>query len=277
METIRHQKLILITLVILGIFFVSGCGTTSRGVKEETPTDENADIDALLGLTDKRTDTKTDKQKDETIAEDDVLKLLGVVEEGKTDAVQAKSKDENVGLKEEVQKLEDKQAALDTKEKTLQEDLLKQKETIDLLQKDRDASTRGLPATGTEGWKSSSFDGRYQEARQDYLARRYREALQKFEALLEMNAKHSLSDNCQYWIGECYYGLGQYRQAILAFERVFFFAQSNKDDAAQLKLGLCYMRLDDKEMARRELQKLVDNYPTSEFISTAKRYLTQIE
>jgi TolA-binding protein len=64
-----------------------------------------------------------------------------------------------------------------------------------------------------------------------------------------------------------------YRQAIIAFEKVFSFPKSNKDEDSQLKLGLCYLRLDDKERAKIELQKFIDSYPSSEHVSIAKRWI----
>ena len=100
---------------------------------------------------------------------------------------------------------------------------------------------------------------------------------QKFESLLSQNRNNSLSDNAQYWIGESYYGLGEYQKAITAFEKVFTFSNSNKDDAAQLKLGLCYMKLNDNVKAREELEKLISDYPTSESVGLARRLLNQIQ
>ncbi|MCK4830000.1 tetratricopeptide repeat protein, partial [bacterium] len=101
--------------------------------------------------------------------------------------------------------------------------------------------------------------------------------IEKFESILITNTQHSLSDNCQYWIGESYWGLGNYQAALAAFKKVFSFEKSNKEDAAQLKIGLCYMRLNDKDKAKQELQRLIDSYPSSEFISSARRFLAQLE
>ena len=63
----------------------------------------------------------------------------------------------------------------------------------------------------------------------------------------------------------------------MAFEKVLAFTKTNKNDDAQLKLGLCYIKLGDKERAKIAFQKLVDNYPTSEFVSLAKRFISQME
>jgi len=243
---------VLLVFVFIGIVWLIGCATTEPTRKGgETPVGDVADIDEVLGLTDK----KLEEEKNESIAEDDVLRLLGVPEETETKTSQPKKE-----------------------EKSLTEQLAQQgKEIAAITPKGRDTGVEPMIEKSVPTWKSSSFSDRYQEALQSYRARDYREAIQKFEMLLSMNSKHTLSDNCQYWIGESYYGLGNYQEAIIAFEKVFTFSESNKEDAAQLKLGICYIRLKDTVRAKEEFQKLIDNYPTSEYVSTAKRFIAQIE
>jgi TolA-binding protein len=98
-------------------------------------------------------------------------------------------------------------------------------------------------------------------------------AIELFRQLLDEDKTHELADNAQYWIGECFYTLKQYRQAIVEFEKVFSFQQTNKDDDAQFKLGLCYLALDDRTRANDELQRLIDYYPQSEFIKNAQQLM----
>jgi len=269
MQKKKRRGFVLAFCFILGVTWFIGCATTEKSAQKETPAGEVADINQLLGLADKKASKETTEKKagkNETIPEDEVLKLLGVSEKGK--ATSTKTETKKPSLENEVQSLESKEAVLANKEKTLKEKVARQEKKISSIE---NPTRKTAPA-----WKSSSFSERYQEARQDYLNRHYREAIQKFEALLDMDTQNSLSDNCQYWIGECYYGLGNYQQAAIAFEKVFSFSQSNKDDAAQLKLGLCYMRLNDKKRAKAEFQKLIDDYPTSEFVSIARRLIAKI-
>jgi len=101
-------------------------------------------------------------------------------------------------------------------------------------------------------------------------------AIASFQAILDKSRNHSLADNCQYWIGECYYGKAQYHKAIVEFEKVFTYTVSNKKDDAQLKLGLCYLRLEDKENAKREFTRLLSRYPKSEFVNLARRLLKDL-
>ena len=117
----------------------------------------------------------------------------------------------------------------------------------------------------------------YQMALEEYYNRNYKQAIQMFEELLARDSSNSLADNCRYWIGECYYGLGNYNQAIIEFTKVFSFTKSNKMDDAQLKLGLCYWRLGDRDRAVQEFERLVNEYPDSEYVEKAREFLSKLE
>jgi len=263
---------VLLILSLWTVFFLSRCATTGSSMQQnETQVEDVADIDELLGLTEEKT---SKPQRDDSIEEDDVLRLLGVVEEGGGTTPSKTGSSSKTNLEQEVQRLEYEQSQLDRQEKGLQQTVTQQTETIAAAK----TGTGGVDAKKTSAnWKTSTYTDRYQEALKEYGARRYSNAIQKFEDLLSSNNRHSLSDNCQYWIGEAYFGLGSYQQAIMAFEKVFAFTNTNKNDDAQLKLGLCYIKLEDKERAKNAFQKLVDNYPTSEFVSLAKRFISQKE
>ena len=275
MKTHEDARFLLIVLIILGIGLSFQCSTTSQ-VQSGMQTEEVADIDELLGLSEKEPgQTQESAQTEDPLNEDDVLKLLGVTEEAAPEATQTSDQQSKTPVEDEIRNLEQQQNALDTREANIQQDTRDQAEL--LANMNRPSTTTSTASSSNIVWNSSRFEDRYQEALQEYRGHQYRESVQKFEALLSIDQKHSLSDNCQYWIGEAYYGMGNYRQAIVAFEKVFSFAKSNKDADSQLKLGLCYMRLNNKEQARSEFQKLIDNYPASEYVSMAQRYISQIE
>jgi tol-pal system protein YbgF len=240
-------------IFLLNIVLLMGCATTQQYPRDDTPVGDVADIDQLLGLGEEETEAE------ESIDEDDVMKLLGVVED-----------------KSEVSELGD--ASETTGDSESYDASLSQSEegSSSLSYAEEKVTAVGSEKKSFE-WKTDSFSSRYKEALHSYKGKKYREAIQKFEALLVTNRKHTLSDNCQYWIGESYYGLGSYQQAIVAFQKVFAFEKSNKNDAAQLKLGICYMRLNDEGKAKTEFQKLISQYPTSEYNSVAKRFIEKIK
>lgn len=120
------------------------------------------------------------------------------------------------------------------------------------------------------------FEEGYQMALAKFNQHDYKQARIMFKDLLAKNRNNSLSDNCQYWIGESYYALKEYQQAIIEFEKVLTFANTNKDDDSQLKLGLCYLRLKDNASAKREFTRLIANYPQSEFTGLGRKLLEEL-
>ena len=276
MKIAQYKGPILVSIFILGFIWFIGCATTGQSQKYETQVEDVADIDELLGLAEPK---KNESQGEEDIAEDDVLRLLGVLEEGEPAAAQTQSTTDvkKSDLENQIQQYEQERSELDKKEQNLRNQITQQNDVLATAERQPDTHVEPVRTERTSSSQGTSFLERYQDALKSYRGQQYRDAIQKFEALLAMNSRHSLSDNCQYWIGESYYGLGNYQQAIAAFQNVFSFANSNKDDASQLKLGLCYMRLQDTQRAKIEFEKLISNYPTSEFVNIARRFIAQIE
>ncbi|RMD89179.1 MAG: outer membrane protein assembly factor BamD [Calditrichaeota bacterium] len=141
--------------------------------------------------------------------------------------------------------------------------------------------TQTTPMGSTERVDRMTADGTgeasYQSALDDVYARRYDQAIDKFRALLRERTNSDLLDNCQYWIGECYYAKGNYLQAIVEFEKVFAYENNNKDDDAQFMIGLAYMRLGNSDLANIELQNLLAFYNNSEYISKAQIRLAELQ
>jgi|GEM_PF-2405085 len=246
----RFTMLFTLAVLCAGLFLVSGCGTSGRSVI--TSEEDSADIDQLLGL---------GENGDENIDEDAVLKLLGVDNEA-VDMESAPQNFEEAGSSVE-QSGEMSSAGSGASEESGGGMAYKDTENIQ-------ENTAYRRITG------NAYQDRYIDARQAYNAKRYREALEKFKALLTEDIRNSLSDNCQYWLAESHYGLGDYQNAIAEFEKVFLFPKSNKWADAQLKIGLSYLKLNNTERAREELKKLIDNYPTSEYVSLARKSLSTI-
>mgnify|MGYP001430492795 FL=1 len=88
-----------------------------------------------------------------------------------------------------------------------------------------------------------------------------------------MDPAGDLADNAQYWLGECEYARRDFQAALAAFQKVFLFAKTEKEDDAQLKLGLCYLQLGDRDSAMIEFKRLVVDYPESEYVVRAEELL----
>ena len=91
------------------------------------------------------------------------------------------------------------------------------------------------------------------------------QAILEFEEYVANYQETDLSDNAQYWIGECYYTQNDYQQAIKEFQKVINnFSSGNKVPAAILKVGYSYYELGDTAKAQEELRKVIDQFPNSE-------------
>jgi TolA-binding protein len=116
-----------------------------------------------------------------------------------------------------------------------------------------------------------NLEGEYRDALRKFMDRRYDEAITAFEALLAAGIPDPLNDNCHYWIGESYYGMKRYQEAVARFDEVLDFEWSNKKDDAQIMIAQCYARMGLAARAKTEYQKLIDTYPASPYIDLAKR------
>jgi tol-pal system protein YbgF len=112
----------------------------------------------------------------------------------------------------------------------------------------------------------------YAAALATYRAREHGQAVIDFLDFIAKYPKHPLAGNAQYWIGEAYWAQRDYRQALVEFEKVFDHGPAKAPDA-QLKIGLCYLRLGDVQRAQQAWQRVVNEYPKSESAGMAKSLL----
>lgn len=143
---------------------------------------------------------------------------------------------------------------------------------------DQRSTTKSKPKSEAAGSSaaSSAFMEEYEGARGAFEKFRYQEAISRFQQLLAGNPNHKMADNCQYWIGECYYGLKDYQKAIVEFQKVFAYSETDKYDDAQLMIGLAYVRGGEKDKAQKEFESFLNSYNNSEYTSIAKRYYSNI-
>ncbi|OGB98187.1 hypothetical protein A2V82_06680 [candidate division KSB1 bacterium RBG_16_48_16] len=221
--------------------------------------------------------TEASSSQEPTPEEEEVLKLLGITkdeakEQPALDASPSATDVEAKTLETDVSNLEKRVGEKNSEIENLRAELAERDRRIADLQSEisKPTPTRTTVQVSTSG----TFKDRYDQALSLYNSRQYQAAINEFDALLALNENNSLSDNCQYWKGECYYALRNYNQAIIEFEKVFVFANSNKYDDAQLKLGLCYLKLGNSARARIEFEKLISDYPDSEYIAKARAYLS---
>ncbi len=128
--------------------------------------------------------------------------------------------------------------------------------------------TRVIPKITDE-----EYQAKYIEALSNYQNAEWNLSLDGFKFLIQADSNHDLADNCQYWIGEVYYSLKDFKRSINEFEKVFSFPGTNKSDDAQFKLGLCYVNIGQLDKAKQEFESLVEFFPNSEYYKRSQEYL----
>jgi tol-pal system protein YbgF len=134
------------------------------------------------------------------------------------------------------------------------------------------------PATPAVAYVNPSSDlkAAYAEALDQYMKRNYQPAIQQFEAILQVNPRTELADNCTYWIGESYYALKNYSEATRQFGRVLEYASSGKKPYAQYMIGNSQLALGNRNAARDAFNAVVSSYPTSPLVPKAQAKLSRL-
>lgn len=244
-----------------------GCGASRQNTNYN---DDSIDMDELLG---DESDTKsTEGESDEA----EVLRLLGITPTQEQPAVEPVNavKEEPIAsdIEKDMHDLRQQLLDRDRQISVLRAELTQKESQISDL-KVKSATARNIPP-GKAGEPSREFRAAYNQALSQFKARNYTDALATFSQLIQRDPNNSLSDNCQYWAGECRYAVGSYNQAITEFERVFSYPNSNKSDDSQVMIGLCYLKLGETSQARTAFNQLLVNYPKSEYRGLAQRYIS---
>lgn len=132
---------------------------------------------------------------------------------------------------------------------------------------------RTEPPTATSTTVASGYEG----ALAAYRKRDFAGAIQGFQTLLAGKVREDLADNCQYWMGESYYGMRKYNDAIEHFRAVLDYKKSEKKDDAQLMIGNASAAMGDSAGAREAYNKLITSYPASPLIPKAKEKLAKLK
>lgn len=283
--------LLVLTLLSFTFFMLNNCAGTKGEGDEEISEEEKAqqqnldDIESLLGISSSEPAKQPPppKKVEKKDSDEEELKLLETDEltsQQKTTSLSAHaamSKNDKQQNDKKISKLENQLNEKDIIIEDLKAIVNRQDAEIQKLtiEKHSSGGSGGSQNIIIGDISSGEYQSRYDEARTEFEAHNYKSAIQYFESLLANSASHSLSDNAQYWIGECHYALRQYDAAIIDFEKVSTFTNSNKKDDAQFKLGVCYLRKGNKAKAMEEFGRLQSDYPKSEYISKINKVISR--
>jgi len=109
----------------------------------------------------------------------------------------------------------------------------------------------------------SGLPPEYEQAQYLFSQKNYEAAAKAFESVTVLHPRSKWASDAWYWIGEARMALGNFSQAISAFEKVFFYTESIKQADAQFQIGVCHQRMGNAEAARVIFRKVQEFYPKS--------------
>lgn len=106
----------------------------------------------------------------------------------------------------------------------------------------------------------------------------YEEAIQGFTDYLTYCGKENLADDARFWMGECYFFMTKYNEALTEFNLLLKdHPKSEKRPGALYKTGRCYEELGRKTDAVRTFRMLVDEFEGSLEAEQAKDKLNELK
>ncbi len=108
-------------------------------------------------------------------------------------------------------------------------------------------------------------------------AKQYDDAIEEFKVLLSGGIDASYADNCNYWLGECYFAKRNFKTAMSYFKKVSTYKVSEKKDDAQLMIAQCYERMGNTAQAKAEYENFLDMFPNSEYVARVQRQLQNLQ
>ncbi len=129
---------------------------------------------------------------------------------------------------------------------------------------------------------TASAEERLAFAMKKFNDENYLDAKTEFKILILNFPGHTLSAQAQYMYAECHFKLKEYILSAGEYEKLKrVFPNSEYVDDAQFKIGLSYFELSPKfsldqdytTKAIEEFQKFLEDYPQSELVSEANRYM----
>ena len=201
---------------------------------------------------------------------EDLAKLLEGIDQYDEKSRNESSMGEYVQLKSKLDELNQQISQREMEIEELRNQLQYRKDRIAELERGIKSGSAAFAATANAD--VSDFSATYQQALQLFYSREFDAAINLFNSLLQTYPSHKLASNCQYWIGECFFGKREYYSAIEAFEKVLAYSSSPKKDDALLMLGRSYLKLGDKQLAAQMFNQLMNEFPDSEYFEKAQKY-----
>lgn len=103
-------------------------------------------------------------------------------------------------------------------------------------------------------------------------------AVNDFDAFLSTYKLHELTPNAQYWLGEAYFRLKKYPNAIAALQKLLVsYPETNKVPDAMVVLANAQSESGDTVGARRTLEELIAKHPLTDAAEKARQRLARLK
>jgi len=133
------------------------------------------------------------------------------------------------------------------------------------------------PADSIAARAEAAADELYRASYLDVTRGNYSLAIQGFQNYLVRFPAGPQLPEVHYYLGESYYAGDRHLEAVGEFQYVVReFPESRLVPAAYLKSGLCYVRLDERNIAQKAFSELIDKYPDTEEAQQARVELDRI-
>ena len=120
-------------------------------------------------------------------------------------------------------------------------------------------------------------DTLYNSALSDYNAGQSKLSIQEFQQYLQYYGDTDRASNAQFYIGDCYYRLKNYTQAVEEYNKCLErYPDGNKSASAQLKKSYALLELQQKQAGVRELRSLIQRYPNTSEANLARQRLKKL-
>lgn len=252
----------------LGLTFFSGGGAAGGVERELFTEDEQAPIEETEEDSDEFVEDGEEESEAPSANESDFASRVDEMDNSEKAGEQGDMQ-EYIRLKSQVDEMNQD---IDSKEREITSLLEAVASSKKQVGRTPPAKTQPAPPVVT----GASFSRQYEQALQTFYLKRYADAIQMFTDLVERYPTHSLSSSCQYWVGEANFHSGNYQEAVAALNKVLESARSMKKDDALLFLGQSYAQLNRKDDARQALNRLLQEFPSSEYASKAEALLSKM-
>ncbi|MBI5183070.1 MAG: tetratricopeptide repeat protein [Nitrospinae bacterium] len=118
----------------------------------------------------------------------------------------------------------------------------------------------------------------YARALNFFNDKRYEDSLELLQSLSIEDSPEDLRDNIIFWIGDCYYKLKRYNEAIGEFYRIIEeYPHSSKVIEAKEKIGFSYYMMDADDRALKIFKEILNKTPPPDIKTRVKEKIKEIE